>query len=134
MRLYLAVENNTPISTSESFNGNYKNNKKLWVLRSFCITISQSRCNYFSYPIWVREQGVGRNLSAPLANIMNTGSKWSGGDYHTTYWPMASFLSSKKYHFELHMPTYSGDLGFLKPIKKRFAQRSAGTNVDWFRI
>ena len=61
---------------------------------------------------------MGRNLSAPLANIMNTGSKWSGGDYHTTYWPMASFLSSKKYHFELHMPTYSGDLGFLKRSKR----------------
>ena len=61
------------------------------------------------YPIWVREQGVGRNLSSPLTKLVNLDNKWSGGDYHTTYWPMASFMSSKKYHFELRMPTYSGD-------------------------
>ena len=30
----------------------------------------------------------------------------AGGDYHTTYWPQPSFLSSRKYHFESSFPTY----------------------------
>ena len=30
----------------------------------------------------------------------------AGGDYHTTYWPQPSFLSSRKYHFESTFPTY----------------------------
>ena len=31
----------------------------------------------------------------------------AGGDYHTTYWPQPSFLSSRGYHFELTFPAYS---------------------------
>lgn len=31
----------------------------------------------------------------------------AGGDYHTTYWPQPSFLSSRGYHFESTYPTYS---------------------------
>ena len=39
----------------------------------------------------------------------------AGGDYHTSYWPQPSFLSSKKYHFESTYPTYH-ELRF-KPAK-----------------
>ena len=31
----------------------------------------------------------------------------AGGDYHTSYWPQASFLSSRGYHFESTFPAYS---------------------------
>ena len=31
----------------------------------------------------------------------------AGGDYHTSYWPQPSFLSSRGYHFEQTFPTYS---------------------------
>ena len=30
----------------------------------------------------------------------------AGGDYHTSYWPQPSFLSSRKYHLESTFPTY----------------------------
>jgi hypothetical protein len=36
-----------------------------------------------------------------------------GGDYHTTYWPQPSFISSRKYYFESSFPTYS-ELDFTK--------------------
>ena len=58
----------------------------------------------------MREQGVGRNKSSIITQIFDAIEDGSGGDYHTTYWPMASYLSSRKYHIELDMPTYSGKL------------------------
>ena len=36
----------------------------------------------------------------------------AGGDYHTTYWPQPSFLSSRGYHVESTFPTYA-ELGIL---------------------
>ena len=55
------------------------------------------------YPMWVREQGFGRNKSSTLTKLVDLGSKGqAGGDYHTTYWPQPSFLSSRKYYFEVH--------------------------------
>ena len=59
-----------------------------------------------NYPIWVREQGVGRNKSSTLTQIMDLYDR-AGGDYHTSYWPQPSFLSSRGYHFELTFPGYS---------------------------
>ena len=49
------------------------------------------------YPIWVREQGVGRNKSSIVTIAMDL-ALHGGGDYHTTYWPQASYLSSRKYY------------------------------------
>ena len=65
-----------------------------------------------NYPIWVREQGVGRNKSSMLTQTMDAFSK-GGGDYHTSYWPQASFISSRKFYFESSYPTYS-ELDFTK--------------------
>jgi len=31
----------------------------------------------------------------------------AGGDYHTTYWPQPSFLSSRRFHFEMTWKAYS---------------------------
>ena len=39
-----------------------------------------------NYPIWVREQGVGRNKSSVLTQVMDLYDR-AGGDYHTSYWP-----------------------------------------------
>ena len=84
-----------------------------------------------TYPIWVREQGVGRNqsdiitqggsssnlgsylqespklylviswviskvISCYLLQIIESVAPGAGGDYHTTYWPEPSFLSSRR--------------------------------------
>ena len=67
------------------------------------------------YPIWVREQGVGRNKSSEVTQVMDALYQ-GGGDYHTTYWPQASFLSSRKYYFE---STYKGEREFLS-LNKEF--------------
>lgn len=54
------------------------------------------------YPMWVREQGFGRNKSSLLTQLVDLGTQGqAGGDYHTTYWPQNSFLSSRKYYFEV---------------------------------
>ena len=47
-----------------------------------------------NYPIWVREQGVGRNKSDIVTIVMDA-LYHGGGDYHTTYWPQPSYLSSR---------------------------------------
>ena len=57
------------------------------------------------YPIWIREQGVGRNKSSSLTQIMDATSN-AGGDFHTTYWPQPSFISSRKFYFESSYSTY----------------------------
>ena len=66
-----------------------------------------------TYPIWVREQGVGRNKSSIVTigmDYLNHG----GGDYHTSYWPQASYLSSRKYYIESTFPGYQ-ELNFTLP-------------------
>nr|XP_045584154.1 sulfoquinovosidase-like [Procambarus clarkii]XP_045584155.1 sulfoquinovosidase-like [Procambarus clarkii]XP_045584156.1 sulfoquinovosidase-like [Procambarus clarkii]XP_045584157.1 sulfoquinovosidase-like [Procambarus clarkii] len=50
------------------------------------------RGHYF--PIWTTEQGVGRD--GIIANISDLDGG-AGGHYYTTYYPQASFLSSKRY-------------------------------------
>ena len=65
------------------------------------------------YPIWVREQGVGRNKSSTLTQIMDAYSR-GGGDYHTTYWPQSSFISSRGFYFESSYQTYH-ELDFTEP-------------------
>ena len=52
------------------------------------------------YPVWVREQGFGRNKSSALTNIADALYN-AGGDYHTTYWPAMQFVSSRGYYFEV---------------------------------
>ena len=47
-----------------------------------------------NYPIWVREQGVGRNKSDIVTIVMDA-LYHGGGDYHPTSWPQPSYLSSR---------------------------------------
>lgn len=63
--------------------------------------------------MWVREQGVGRNKSDFITQIMDQ-LYHGGGDYHTTYWPQPSYLSSRKYYIESTFAGYH-ELDFSVP-------------------
>ncbi len=47
-----------------------------------------------TYPIWTREQGVGRNKLTEITRLADA-SDGGGGDYHTTFFPQPTFLSSR---------------------------------------
>ncbi|KAL4227121.1 hypothetical protein ACF0H5_015094 [Mactra antiquata] len=49
-----------------------------------------------NYPIWTREQGVGRNKSDIVTFFAD--KALAGGDYHTTYFPQPTFISDRKYY------------------------------------
>ncbi|XP_060557161.1 sulfoquinovosidase-like [Ruditapes philippinarum] len=48
-----------------------------------------------TYPIWTREQGVGRNKSNIVTFFADNLAGGAGGDYHTTYFPQTTFVSSR---------------------------------------
>ncbi|XP_071950242.1 sulfoquinovosidase-like [Antedon mediterranea] len=58
-----------------------------------------------NFPIWTREQGVGRNKST-YATFQADNNDGGGGDYHTTYWAQPTFVSSKKYFFHSTASSY----------------------------
>jgi len=58
------------------------------------------------FPIWTREQGVGRNPLTEITRLANE-SDGGGGDYHTTFYPQPSFVSSRKYFCHLMNSEYS---------------------------
>ncbi|CAL4107388.1 unnamed protein product, partial [Meganyctiphanes norvegica] len=47
------------------------------------------------FPIWTSEQGIGRD-GGIIANASDLDGQ-AGGEYYTTYYPQASFISDKKY-------------------------------------
>ena len=53
-----------------------------------------------NYPIWTREQGVGRNKLTEVTRLADA-SDGGGGDYHTTFFPQPVFLSSRLYFLQL---------------------------------
>ena len=65
------------------------------------------------YPIWTREQGVGRNKLTEITRLADA-SDGGGGDYHTTFFPQPSFLSSRLYFAHLENYEYS-ELDFREP-------------------
>ena len=48
------------------------------------------------WPIWTREQGVGRNKLTEITRLADA-SDGGGGDYHTTFFPQPTFVSSRLY-------------------------------------
>ncbi|KAI8498917.1 hypothetical protein Bbelb_233700 [Branchiostoma belcheri] len=54
-----------------------------------------------SFPMWVREQGVGRQRWDWVTHVVDQVHGGGGGDYHTTYWPQPTVVSSRRYfcHF-----------------------------------
>ncbi|XP_076469178.1 sulfoquinovosidase-like [Babylonia areolata] len=59
-----------------------------------------------SFPIWTREQGVGRNKST-LTTFQADQKDWAGGDYHTTYHPQPTFVSTRNYYLHHQGPNYA---------------------------
>ena len=59
-----------------------------------------------SFPIWTREQGVGRNKATEITRLADE-LDGSGGDYHTTFYPQPSFMSSKMYFIHVFNREYS---------------------------
>lgn len=58
------------------------------------------------WPIWTREQGVGRNKMTEVTRLADA-LDGSGGDYHTTFFPQPTLLSSRLYFAHLHNYEYS---------------------------
>ncbi|XP_013409261.1 uncharacterized protein LOC106172883 [Lingula anatina] len=59
-----------------------------------------------SFPIWTREQGVGRNKSTLLTFLVDQYMKDAGGNYHTTYFPQSTFFSSRKFWCHVNGSNY----------------------------
>ena len=56
-----------------------------------------------NFPIWTGEQGVGRNKETIITQIADREDR-AGGDYHTTFYPQPTFVSTRGYF--LHAETY----------------------------
>jgi alpha-glucosidase len=48
-------------------------------------------------PLWVSEQGVGRNKNEYVTFMANKHREKAGGDWYTTYYPQPTFVSSENY-------------------------------------
>ncbi len=70
-----------------------------------------------NFPIWTGEQGVGRNKATAITQIADKQDR-AGGDYHTTFYPQPTFVSSRLYF--LHAETYGyADFDFSSPRAHR---------------
>ncbi|MCL6454205.1 MAG: alpha-glucosidase [Alicyclobacillus sp.] len=58
------------------------------------------------FPIWVSEQGVGRNKRT-YETFLADASDGAGGDYYTTYFPQPTFVSSDGYYVHVETSGYS---------------------------
>ena len=58
------------------------------------------------FPIWTREQGVGRNNLTEITRLADLNDR-AGGDYHTTFFPQPSFMSSRLYFAHLENYEYA---------------------------
>lgn len=65
------------------------------------------------FPIWTREQGVGRNKETEITRLADE-SDGGGGDYHTTFYPQPTFVSSRLYFAHLENYEYA-ELNFTDP-------------------
>jgi len=57
------------------------------------------------FPLWVSEQGVGRNKST-YETFLSDSNEGAGGDYYTTYFPQPTFISSEKYFLHVEDSHY----------------------------
>lgn len=58
------------------------------------------------FPIWTREQGVGRNKATEITRLADA-SDGGGGDYHTTFYPQPTFVSSRRYFAHIENYEYA---------------------------
>lgn len=58
-----------------------------------------------NFPLWVSEQGVGRNKQTYETFLADVEDK-AGGDYYSTFFPEPTFVSSRKYFFHTDESSY----------------------------
>ncbi|MCK9348579.1 MAG: alpha-glucosidase [Sphaerochaeta sp.] len=59
-----------------------------------------------NYPLWTQEQGVGRNKHTHITQIADERDR-AGGDYHTTFYPQTTFVSSRGYFLHANTDGYA---------------------------
>ncbi len=59
-----------------------------------------------NYPLWTGEQGVGRNKATEITQIADKLDR-AGGDYHTTFYPQPTFVSSRNYFMHAETDGYA---------------------------
>jgi alpha-glucosidase len=59
-----------------------------------------------NYPLWTQEQGVGRNKHTLITQLADKNDR-AGGDYHTTFYPQATFVSSRGYFLHANTDGYA---------------------------
>ena len=60
-----------------------------------------------NYPIWTQEPGVGRDPENSYISWIHEQNEMGGGDYHTTYCPAPTFVSSELYFLHADFSGYS---------------------------
>ncbi|XP_054758413.2 sulfoquinovosidase-like [Lytechinus pictus] len=60
----------------------------------------------YKFPIWIQEQGVGRDKNYEITFKADQ-RDGGGGDYYTTYWAQPTFVSSRLYYAHFDITTYS---------------------------
>ena len=58
------------------------------------------------FPLWTREQGVGRNKANEITRMADADDH-AGGDYHTTFYPQTTFVSSRSYFLHAYSYAYA---------------------------
>ena len=66
-----------------------------------------------NFPLWTREQGVGRNKRTKITQLADRFDR-AGGDYHNTFYPQPTFVSSRRYFFHADTDGYA-DYDFSDP-------------------
>jgi len=58
------------------------------------------------FPLWTSESGVGRDKATDITHQADVAGN-GGGDYHTTYYPQPTYLSSARYALHVETSAYS---------------------------
>ena len=65
------------------------------------------------FPLWVQEQGVGRNKDTEISRIADARDR-AGGDYFTTFYPQPTYVSTRGYFLHAETCSYA-DFDFSDP-------------------
>ena len=58
------------------------------------------------FPLWTSESGVGRDKATDITHQADVAGN-GGGDYHTTYYPQPTYLSSARYALHVETSAYA---------------------------
>ncbi|KAL8589434.1 hypothetical protein ACOMHN_021586 [Nucella lapillus] len=86
-----------------------------------------------SFPVWSREQGVGRNKSTLTTFLADQERGGEGGDYHTTYFPQPTYISTRGYYLHHDGPDYA-ILDFSQPGFHELCVMAERSNISRGRV